>query len=174
MSNDPFMSTQKPQRKTAKQPLVTARPRARKRHLAAVRTPLQRQFEFAGEGRFFDLRAIFDKINARYFRNRLRGYTIAWGQRRRERPRSYIVFGSIQEEDRMIRIHPLLDRQFVPQWYLEYVVFHEMLHAFVPDRHDSAGRRIVHHEGFLEKERRFRHYRRSIEWEQENLGRFLR
>lgn len=148
--------------------------RTRKRHLATVRTPLQRQFEFASEGRFFDLRAIFDRMNARYFRNRLRNYTITWGRCRRERPKSFIVFGTIQEVDRMIRIHPLLDRQFVPQWYVEYVVFHEMLHAVVPDRYDTAGRRIVHHEGFLKKERSYRHYRRSIEWEQENLGRFLR
>jgi hypothetical protein len=171
------MSTRKKHRKASSpksQAAGRSRIPARKRHLAAVRTPLQRQFEFGSEGRFFDLRSIFEKINARYFRNRLRGYSITWGRRRRERPKNYIVFGSIQEEDRAIRIHPLLDRQFVPQWYLEYVVFHEMLHAFVPDRYDSAGRRIVHHEGFLERERRFRHYRRSIEWEQENLGRFLR
>lgn len=172
------MSKRQKQRKPAsrprKTPLSTSLKRARKRHVATIRAPLQRQFEFAAEGRYFDLWAIFDKINARYFRNRLRGYLIAWGQRRRERPKSYIVFGSIQEEDRVIRIHPLLDRQFVPQWYVEYVVFHEMLHAFVPDRYDSAGRRIVHHEGFLRRERSFRHYRRSIDWEQENLGRFLR
>jgi hypothetical protein len=172
------MRKQTKQRKPATRPIPQAAARsgsrARKRHLAIARTPFQRQFEFAGEGRYFDLRAIFDKMNARYFRNRLHGYAIVWGRRRRERPKNYIVFGSIQEEDRIIRIHPLLDRQFVPQWYLDYVVFHEMLHAFVPDRYDSAGRRIVHHEGFLERERRFRHYRRSIEWEQENLGRFLR
>ena len=49
-----------------------------------------------------------------------------------------------------------------------------MSHAVVPDRYDSAGRRLVHHEGFLKKEQRFRHYRRSIDWEQDNLGRFLR
>lgn len=172
------MTTRKTPRKPSPRQKSQAKAKSptpvRKRHLATVRTPLQRQFEFTTEGRYFDLRAIFDKMNARYFRNRLRNYTIAWGQRRRERPERYIVFGSIQEEDRMIRIHPLLDRQFVPQWYVEYVVFHEMLHAFVPDRYDSAGRRIVHHEGFMAKERRFRHYRRSIEWEQENLGRFLR
>ncbi len=148
--------------------------RTRKRYLAAVRAPFQRQFEFASDGRWFDLRAIFDRINARYFRNRLRDYTIGWGRRRRERPKITIVFGSIQEEDRVIRIHPLLDRQFVPPWYVEYVVFHEMLHAVVPDRYDSTGRRIIHHEGFLKRERRFRHYRRSREWEEENLGRFLR
>ena len=171
------MSKRQRQRKPSTRPRPQAVKRsghrARKRHIATVHTPLQRQFEFATEGRYFDLRAVFDKINARYFRNRLRNYSIAWGRRRRERPESCIVFGSIQEEDRMIRIHPLLDRQFVPQWYLEYVIFHEMLHAFVPDRYDSAGRRIVHHPGFVQRERRFRHYRRSIEWERENLGRFL-
>jgi hypothetical protein len=161
-----------PRSRQAKSAVVTSR--ARKRHLATPRTPVQRQFEFPAEGRFFDLRAVFDKINARYFRNRLHGYTIVWGRRRSERPKSYIVFGSIQEEDRIIRIHPLLDRQFVPQWYVEYVVYHEMLHAFVPDKYDSAGRRIVHHDAFLERERRFRYYRRSLDWEQENLGRFLR
>jgi len=166
---------QRPSASKTRQPAGSAaRKRGSKRHLATVRTPVQRQFEFAAAGRYFDLRAIFDKVNARYFRSRLRGYQIAWGRARRERPKSYIVFGSIQEEDRFIRIHPLLDRQFVPPWYVEYVVFHEMLHAFVPDRYDTAGRRIVHHEGFLRRERRFRHYRRSIEWERENLGRFLR
>ena len=49
----------------------------------------------------------------------------------------------------MIRIHPLLDRAFVPTWFLEYVVFHEMLHAMVPDRYDEQGRRLVHHDGFV-------------------------
>lgn len=147
---------------------------ARKRYLASPKQDVQRQFEFTSEGRFFDLRAIFRKINVRYFNSRLHKYTITWGRRRREKPISYIVFGSIQEEDRVIRIHPLLDRPFVPQWYLEFVVYHEMLHAFVPDKYDDEGRRIVHHEGFLKRERRFRFYRRAMEWERENLGRFLR
>lgn len=164
-------------RQTKRTTKAKARPstrQARKRHLATPITPVQRQFEFGTDGRYFDLRAIFERINARYFRNRLRGYSIMWGRRRRIRPKSYIVFGSIQEYDRVIRIHPLLDRQFVPQWYVEYVVYHEMLHAFVPDRYDRAGRRIVHHDGFLKRERRFRHYKRSVAWEEENLGRFLR
>lgn len=170
------MSKRPPQRKPAK-PRRKSSPdssrRPRKRHLATPHVPVQRQFEFNTEGRYFDLRAIFDKINARYFGNRIRRYTIVWGRRRRVRPKTFIVFGTIQEDDRLIRIHPLLDRQFVPQWYVEYVVYHEMLHAMVPDKYDSAGRRIVHHEEFMERERRFRFYKRAIEWEQENLGRFL-
>jgi len=134
---------------------------------------MQRQFSFAEKGRFFDLREVFDKINAKYFRNRLRGYTIVWGRKRKQRPKTYMVFGTIQEEDKMIRIHPLLDRSFVPTWFLEYVVYHEMLHAMVPDQYDDSGRRLVHHDKFLEKERRFHWFRRAKNWEQENLARFL-
>ena len=140
---------------------------------------MQRQFVFpegkpAGTGRYFDLRAIFDRLNERYFGNRLRRYTIMWGQRRRDRPTNEIVFGTIQEEDRMIRIHPLLDRAFIPRWFVEYVVYHEMCHAVVPDRYTKAGRRKVHHDGFWERERKYRFFKRAKQWEEENLGRFLR
>jgi hypothetical protein len=146
----------------------------RKRKVSCPTLPMQRQLHFGPDGKFFDLQAIFDKINAKYFRNRLKDYTITWGRRRRERPREYFVFGTIQEEDRVIRIHPLLDARFVPSWFLEYVIYHEMLHAFVPDKFDANGRRIVHHEKFNERERKFHFYRRAKRWEEENLARLLR
>ena len=145
-----------------------------KRKVAKPQLPMQRQFAFAEQGRIYNLRAIFNKLNAKYFRNKLRGYTVTWARRRKQRPRGSIVFGTIQEEDRIIRIHPLLDRAMVPQWFLEYVMYHEMLHAMVPDRVDGAGRRIIHHEEFYEKERKFHWFRRAKLWEQENLARFLR
>jgi hypothetical protein len=145
-----------------------------KRHSMAHSGEIQRQFEFNTEGVHFDLREIFDRLNAKYFGNRLKRYHIMWGRRRKQRPQSYIVFGSIQEQDRVIRIHPLLDREFVPSWYIDYVVFHEMLHAFVPDKYDRSGRRIIHHEGFLAREREFTYYQRAVKWEQQNLARFLR
>jgi hypothetical protein len=145
----------------------------RKRKVSTPKLPMQRQFSFAEKGRFFDLREVFDKMNAKYFRNRLRDYTIVWGRKRKQRPKTYMVFGTIQEEDRMIRIHPLLDRSFVPTWFLEYVVYHEMLHAMVPDKYDDSGRRLVHHPKFQERERRFHWFRRAKNWEQDNLARFL-
>ena len=146
---------------------------ARKRKLSMPKLPMQRQFSFAERGRYFDLGKVFEKINARYFGNRLRGYTIVWGRKRKQKPKTYMVFGSIQEEDRMIRIHPLLDRSFVPAWFLDYVVYHEMLHAVVPDEFDDQGRRLVHHDKFNEREREFHWFRRAKTWEQENLARFL-
>jgi hypothetical protein len=146
----------------------------KKRKLVAAKLPMQRQLAFPEQGKFFNLRAVFAKLNARYFRSRLKDYTIVWGRKRRLRPRDEIVFGTIQEEDRVIRIHPLLDRACVPGWFLEYVVYHEMCHAVVPDKYTASGRRIVHHEKFFERERRFHWFKRAKAWEDENLARFLR
>lgn len=146
----------------------------KKRKVAYAKLPLQRQFAFPEQGRHFDLREIFDKLNAQYFGNRLKGYRIEWGRKRRERPSIEIVFATIQEEDKLIRIHPLLDRAFVPRWFVEYVMYHEMCHAVVRDRYTSGGKRMIHHDGFFEKERKFRWFKRAKRWEADNLGRFLR
>jgi hypothetical protein len=74
----------------------------------------------------------------------------------------------------VIRIHPLLDQPFVPRWFLEYVLYHEMLHSVVPEETDAAGRRRVHTEEFYRREKAFPRYRRARRWEDENLARFLR
>ena len=169
---------------TRKRPAASLKKQARaarrpakppKRKACTPRYPLQRQFDLEeAQGRWFNLRAIFDKMNARYFRNRIKDYRIVWGRKRRERPRETVVFGTIQEDDRIIRIHPLLDRGFVPTWFLEYVIYHEMLHSVVPDQFDKKGRRLVHHDDFNRRERKFHFYRRAKKWEDENLARFLR
>ena len=162
-------------RKSSAPAITMRRKRLPKRKAGSPALPMQRQFAFSSEGKHHDLRTIFDKINARYFRNRLRNYTITWGRKRRLRPKAYFIFGTIQEEDRMIRIHPLLDANWVPRWFLEFVIYHEMLHSVVPDIYDpKRGRRIVHTSAFLKREQRFPHYSRARKWEAENLARFLR
>lgn len=145
-----------------------------KRKLARPTLPMQRHLHLQHEGRCFDLRRVFAHVNERHFRGRLRGYRVIWGRRRRERPKEYFIFGSIQEEDRVIRIHPLLDQPFVPRWFLEYVLYHEMLHSVIPDEFDSAGRRRIHTAEFYRRERAFPRYHRARRWERENLARFLR
>ena len=135
---------------------------------------MQGQLNLRHEGRYFDLRAIFEQLNKRHFRGRLRGYNVMWGRQRKQRPKDYFVFGTIQEEDRLIRINPSLDQPFVPVWFLRYVLYHEMLHSVVPDETISKGRRRVHTEKFNRLERNFPSYRRARRWEAENLARFLR
>ena len=145
-----------------------------KRKLAHSKLPMQRQLNLRHEGHYFDLKEMFDELNARYFRNRLRGYTVKWGRRRKHRPKEYFVFGTIQEEDRVIRINPSLDQPFVPRWFLKYILYHEMLHSVVPDVELPSGRRIVHTEEFNRRERQFPSYGRARRWEEDNLARFLR
>jgi SprT-like family len=144
-----------------------------KRKLVHLKLPMQGQLNLQHEGEYFDLRKIFDRLNAKHFRGRLRGYRVTWGRRRKYRPKDYFVFGTIQEEDRIIRINPLLDQPFVPLWFLQYVLYHEMLHSVVPDE-ISGGRRRVHTEEFNRRERQFPRYHRARRWEEENLARFLR
>src|SRR5436190_13229909 len=145
-----------------------------KRKIGHPKLPMQRHLNLQHEGRYFDLRANFDRLNERYFGGKLRGYKVMWGRKRKRRPKEYFVFGTIQEEDRVIRINPALDQPFVPAWFLRYILYHEMLHAVVPDEVLSQGRRRVHTEEFNRRERKFPGYRRARRWEEENLSRFLR
>ena len=68
----------------------------------------------------------------------------------------------------------MLDAAFVPGWFIEYVVYHEMLHSVVPDEPGLNGKRKVHTDEFNRRERQFHFYRRARQWENENLARFLR
>ena len=145
-----------------------------KRKVGHPKLPMQRQLNLQHEGKYFDLRQNFDLLNKRFFRGRLRNYKVLWGRKRKRRPKEYFIFGTIQEEDRVIRINPLLDQPFVPRWFLQYILYHEMLHAVVPDESDASGRRRVHTELFYERERQFPGYRRARRWEEDNLARFLR
>src|SRR6266705_2993206 len=132
-----------------------------KRKLAHPKLPMQRHLNLRHEGTYFDLRAIFDNLNERYFRGRLRRYKVIWGRRRKHRPREHFIFGTIQEEDRVIRINPALDQPFVPLWFLRYVLYHEMLHSVVPEEALPKNRRRVHTEEFNRLERQFPDYRRA-------------
>lgn len=145
-----------------------------KRKLSVVRLPAQGHLPLSYAGRYFNLKEIFDRLNARHFRGVLRGYTIRWGRARRRRPLRYFIFGSIDDARKLITIHPLLDAPYVPPWFLDFIVYHEMLHAVVPEEPLPGGRRRLHTREFRRRERQFPHFHRASRWERENLLRFLR
>lgn len=123
-------------------------------------------------GDVYDLKEVFDELNGRCFAGRIEAQ-ITWGARNhRPRRRSSIKMGSYSVEDRLIRIHPALDRRFIPRYFLEWIVFHEMLHQ-VHDIPVVDGRRQFHTPQFVAQERRFEHYLRARTWERENLDRIL-
>jgi hypothetical protein len=126
------------------------------------------------EGRKHDLRAIYNRLNDTYFQGMVDA-SVTWGRRTRARKaqRDSIKLGTYCADRKLIRIHPTLDRSWVPRYFVEYIVFHEMLHHMMP-MPIRDGRRAVHTQEFLESEQRFRQYARAIAWERAHLGRLLR
>jgi len=124
------------------------------------------------KGAVHDLRDIFDDINARYFANRIEA-RITWGQRSgRPRRRNSIKMGSYSVEDKLIRIHRSLDRAFVPRYFVEWIVYHEMLHQ-VHEVKVVNGRRQFHPPEFLRDEAQYEHYERARTWERGHLDELL-
>lgn len=124
------------------------------------------------DGKVHDLRAIFDRLNHRYFDGDV-SCRISWGRHvRRGKARRSINVGSYTLEDDIIRIHPGLDQEWVPDYYLEWVVYHEMLHATHPIRVVN-GRRRFHTSAFTRDERRFSHFIEAVAWEKQNLPSLL-
>ena len=128
--------------------------------------PLQTQ------GCHFDLAAIYDDLNQAYFAGGVQA-DITWMRRPPTRLRTSIRFGSYDDRQRLIRIHPVLDQAFVPRYVVERVVFHEMLHQLMP-RQRINGRWSIHPPAFRQAEQRFQHYHQAERWQQEHLPRLLR
>ncbi|MCS6915833.1 MAG: hypothetical protein RMK29_02855 [Myxococcales bacterium] len=126
-------------------------------------------------GQQHNLQELFDELNARYFGGTIDA-RITWGPRpkpgARRKRRNSIKMGSYSVEDRLIRIHPSLDRPFVPRYFVAWIVYHEMLHQ----KHDIPivdGRRQFHTPAFLAEERLFEEYERAQQWERVHLNRLL-
>ena len=123
-------------------------------------------------GEHYDLREIYDELNARYFENKIEA-AITWGARTgRARRRNSIKMGSYSVEDRLIRIHRSLDRSFVPRFFVAWIVFHEMLHQ-VHDIRVKNGRREFHSKEFLADEAQFEQYEQARSWERRHLDALL-
>ena len=107
------------------------------------------------KGRVYDLAAILREVQSEFF-NRPVSCRIGWGKRGQPsgRRRRSIRFGSWARGDRTITIHPLLDSARVPREFVRYIVYHEVLHAVVPEKRRN-GRRYDHTPEFRALERRF-------------------
>jgi hypothetical protein len=123
-------------------------------------------------GRCFDLQEMFERLNARFFQGGIQA-RIGWGRLPPRRRRKSIRLGVYDHQTREIRIHPALDRPEVPAFFVEFIVFHEMLHQLFPSS-GRSGRRVHHPRAFRDRERAFPLYAAALRWERENLRVLLR
>lgn len=109
-------------------------------------------------GRNYDLDRIFARLNHHYFDNALPVPALSWSARRTKR-----ILGHHDPVHDAIIISRSLDLASVPEYVVEYVMYHEMLHV----KHQSRlvnGRRIFHSPAFRAQEKQFARYDEAIKW----------
>jgi len=133
-----------------------------------------RQGKVSLQGKCFNLGDIFDELNRSYFNGEIQ-CGITWGKVYRKRRRRSISFGNYEGFSNMIKINPALDRSEVPRFFVEYIVYHEMIHARI-DRHPDrkTNHRIHHGDDFYREEKQFRDYEEALAWEKRNMALFVR
>ncbi len=114
---------------------------------------------------------------------------VTWGRRGRSQSRHSLQLGIYDYHARVVRIHRVLDQPTVPEFFVDYVLFHELLHAALDDGHhadvDSAEKaredacgaraRMRHHgPAFRRRERNYSDYEAALRWERRHLPALIR
>lgn len=128
--------------------------------------PNSRQARICTQGRFHNLREIFDGLNNEYFRGEITA-SITW-RRGNARAVKKRTLGSYSRHTNTILINSFLDRRNVPNYFIRYVVYHEMLHSSIEEKMEN-GRRSVHTSEFRKHERLFKDYEKATSWEKRHL-----
>lgn len=76
-------------------------------------------------------------------------------------------------DDQAIRVSPVLDTKDVPDYVIDWIVYHEVLHHVLPVEESSGGRRLYHTRKFKLLERAFADFEKAKKWEQKHLERLL-
>ena len=102
-------------------------------------------------GHFYDLDAVFEELNARFFHGLMARPRMSWSQTKTRR-----ILGHYDPAHNAIIISRVFDHFAVPRYVLEYIVYHEMLHLKHPVRLRGS-RRCVHSAEFQAEEKLFPH-----------------
>lgn len=140
---------------------------------SAIPAGPERNTKLNTRGRHHDLTDLFGQVNSAYFEGSL-DCKLTWGRRSKSGHVRHRTLGSYTLETDTIRINPVLDRRGVPRYYLEFILYHEMLHAQMYREQAgmnggvlnlNASRRVMHSPEFKNREKRFKHYERAIRFE---------
>ena len=128
-----------------------------RRQIQLVRQIRGRKHISGPEGKVFNLADVFQRLNMKYFSGLLAQPDLGWSL-----GRSRSMLGHFDPSHNAIIISRVFDEPSVPDFALDYVMFHEMLHLQYPVDH-SKSRRCVHTKEFREAERRFPNWKEAKE-----------
>ena len=132
---------------------VSTQHMSRKAHL--VRQMRGRKRILSAQGHAYDLEAIFDDLNLRFFYGLLARPQMTWsGDRARNR------LGHYDPAHNAIVVSRIFDDGRVPHYVVEYIVYHEMLHLKHPVKLRGS-RRCVHPPEFQAEEKLFTQFEQA-------------
>ena len=134
-----------------------------RQHKSFLKERKPRTITLNPNGKLYNLTDIFNSLNSEYFNNSL-SVLITWGKRSPRYAVKRRTLGNYQKKTNTIRINPILDSRKVPRYVIEFIVYHEMLHAVI-DTVLKNGRRSIHSKEFKNRERKYKNYHKAIEWE---------
>ncbi len=108
-----------------------------------------RKPQAVARGRHFDLEALFEDLNQRFFQGWMARPNLGWAAAVARRN-----LGHYDPAHNTILISRVFDTAALPRFVLEYVLYHEMLHLRFPVT-QRGSRRCVHSAEFRREERRF-------------------
>ncbi len=120
---------------------------SRKAHL--VRQMRGRKRLDSAQGRTYDLEALFEDLNQRFFHGLMARPQMTWS---RDHARNSL--GHYDPAHNAIVVSRIFDHPRVPRFAVEYIVYHEMLHLKHPVRLRGT-RRCVHSADFQAEEKLF-------------------
>jgi len=100
-------------------------------------------------GRVYDLDAIFEEINMRFFGGLMARPRMSWSQGRARN-----LLGHYDPAHNAIVVSRIFDHPAIPRYAVEYIVYHEMLHLRHPVKLNGS-RRCVHSTEFRAEEKLF-------------------
>lgn len=110
------------------------------------------------KGGVFDLEALFEDLNVRFFEGELSRPALGWSLRPSRR-----LLGHYDPAHHAIVISSIFDTPKTPRYVVEYILYHEMLHIKHPTEYRTE-RRCVHTPAFKAEESRFPRYEEALRY----------
>jgi hypothetical protein len=132
--------------------------RSTRRRVLSTRRRRGRQVPTGPAGHVYDLKPLFAALNRRYFHGQLHRPRLGWSSRVWR-----AQLGCFDPGVDQIVLNCRLDRETVPRYVLEYVLYHEMLHVKHPVRAAACGLE-AHSAAFRREEQRFSDYTPAIKF----------
>ena len=125
-------------------------------------------------GKHYHLDDLYEGVNREYFNGEI-NCRISWGRPFPKKRRRSISFGNYDAFSNLIKINPALDHLRVPEYFIRYIVFHEMLHARFEKTREPGDKAERHHSReFYLLERNFVEHGECLEWEKKNMDLFFK